>query len=276
MFYRVDFCCDDRDELQRLLNERYQYGDEPATKITHRNRLNLFYLLMKKLIDQGVITSFRSAIDIGCNQGVFSKIISDFGFQNVIGIDIEAGLIQSDNDRFASDTSGKRLAFKLLSAESLNVTEQYDFILCTEVIEHCSKPDKVVANIKAALAPNGVAVITLPNLLSIPYLWVFLAHWFRRKPIDPVTRQHLSYPCYRSLGLFRDKRVKIIKTAGSNLIFTYATVRHTCKKPFFQTLNKLDFYLSKAWPLKYFAQSFFIVLKKPADVSCPVQSVHTC
>jgi len=263
MFYKVDFRCDDRDELQRLLNERYQYADnEPAGKIAHRNRLNLFYVVMSELIDKGHITSFNSAIDIGCNQGAHSKIISDFGFRYVLGVDIDAAMIQGDNECFGRADDGKCIEFKVLSGEDVIAVEQYDFILCTEVIEHCSNPQKVVNNIKAALAPGGVVVITLPNLVSLPYIWVLLTHKLRRKPLDPVMRQHLSYPFWRSYWLFRDKRLRVIKTAGSNLTLTYSSVRYIYGKRYFEALNKVEFCLARLWPLKYFAQAFFLVIKK--------------
>lgn len=56
---------------------------------------------MEKLIEQKVIDSFDSALDIGCNSGAYSKIISDFGFRYVLGIDIVDEKIEKVNGFFS-------------------------------------------------------------------------------------------------------------------------------------------------------------------------------
>ena len=93
MFYRVDFRCDDRDPLQRQLDELYGYRDDPETRVLHRLRLNLFVGLLRDLIAGRVVTRLGAALDIGCNAGVYSRILSDFGFRRVDGIDIDAAQI---------------------------------------------------------------------------------------------------------------------------------------------------------------------------------------
>ena len=93
MYYRVSFRCDDRDPLQMELDRLYDYADDIETRVLHRLRLNLFFQLLRELIDRRVVTRFESALDVGCNAGVYSKILSDFGFRRVDGIDIDEGHI---------------------------------------------------------------------------------------------------------------------------------------------------------------------------------------
>src|SRR5213083_142792 len=101
MFYRVDFRCDDRDPLQQKLDELYDYRHDVETRVLHRGRLNLFYLLMRELIERGVVTRLGSALDIGCNAGVYSTILSDYGFARVEGIDIDAEQVRRAIAAFA-------------------------------------------------------------------------------------------------------------------------------------------------------------------------------
>lgn len=261
MFYTIDFACDDEEELQSKLNYLYNYKDDIATKVLHRNRINLFCILLKELSEQNAIDSFDRAIDIGCGSGIYSKIISDFGFGHVLGIDIADGAIEKANAFFASHENKKVLEFKKLSAENIDTDKKYNFVLCTEVIEHTNNPTKVIKNIKAILAPKGIAVISLPNRISLPYVFTLLVYKIRKKQIGKLLEQHLSYPFYRSIKLFRDKNLRIIETSGTNLIFNSIILRFLYKKRIFPTINKINFHLSRLLALKYLTQFFFIVLK---------------
>ena len=260
-FYRIDFACDDGEELQSKLNVLYDYKDDVCTKVLHRNRLNLFCLLMGSLIEGRVIESFDSAIDIGCNSGVYSKIISDFGFKQVLGIDISGEMIERANESFAFADGERVLEYKILDAENMDTTRKFDFVLCTEVIEHANRPERVIRNVKDILAPRGVAIITLPNRISFAYLTFLLSLKIKRRPIDESIRQHLNYPFYRSIELFSDERLRIVKISGTNLILDGVLLRLLYPTRVFSVVNKLDFHLSRLWPLFYLTQFLFIVLK---------------
>lgn len=260
--YKIDFNCSDEDALQNKLNYLYLYKNDICTKILHRNRLNRFYMLLRQLISNNVIESFDSAIDIGCNAGVYSKIISDFGYKKVVGIDIDYDYIEKANDSFAFDHSGKVLNYELMNAENLTADTKYDFILCTEVIEHTENPQKVVENIINILNSKGIAVITLPNRISLPYFAYVIIHKLKQKPMNKELLQHISYPFYKSLKLFQNSDLEIIQTTGTNLMLNGLLLRWLYNTPLFTIINQADFYLSRLWPFKYFTQFFFIVLKK--------------
>jgi len=120
----------------------------------------------------------------------------------------------------------------------------------------------VVENIKCILAPGGVAIITLPNSISLPSILTFLYYKIRNKEMDKIMEQHLNYPFYKSVRIFRDDNFRLIETSGTNLIFKNSPfLRLLYKTPIFATVNKINFYLSILWPLKYFSQFFFIVIK---------------
>lgn len=115
-----------------------------------------------------MITNFDSAIDIGCNCGIYSKLISDFGFKEVRGIDIDQPLLDIANKNVAVNSGDKKIVFENFNAENLAGDGLYDFILCTEVIEHTKDPDKVIANIKRILKPRSCSDHTSEcNVLSL-------------------------------------------------------------------------------------------------------------
>jgi 2-polyprenyl-3-methyl-5-hydroxy-6-metoxy-1,4-benzoquinol methylase len=261
-FYRIDFAVDDADALQRALNGLYRYEDDVVTKVLHRSRLNLVHVLTRELAASGVIRRRDSAVDIGCNAGAYCKMLSDAGFRHVLGIDLDARAIRMAEARFGHANGHGSIRFEVQDAERLDTTRRYDLVLCTEVVEHTAHPERVVEQIKRAIAPGGVAVVSMPNRMSLPYLVIYVFHRLRWRRLDPSVAAHLGYPFYRTLRLFSDGRTTIVRTDGANLLFDPLTVRVVSRLPGFTVLNRLNFRLARLWPLKYFAQFFFVVLKR--------------
>ena len=259
--YTIDFACDDRDPLQQTLNELYQYQDDLVTKVLHRCRLNLLSILVRDLAARGEITSFESAIDIGCNAGIYCRMLSDFGFRYVLGIDITDEVIHRAQASFGSKSPGAVVEFRLQNAESLDVERKFDFVLCTEVIEHTDDAGRVIENIKDVISPNGLGIISLPNRISLPYQMKWLAHRLRQK-VDEEFERHLNYPFYRSIRLFQGKSTHLIATDGTNLIWNRPLLRWLYGTWVFRAVNVIDFNASRLWPLKYLAQHFYLVVRK--------------
>lgn len=238
------------------LNKVHDYKNK-ALQNLHKMRLYSFVEVVQKLIDTGVITRFDSAIDIGSNRGIYSKLISEFGFKKVKGIDIEESYVELAKANFESHTPGAEIHYFTENAENINREEKYDFILCTEVIEHTANQEKMIENFKYILNKGGVAVITLPNVISLPYILTWISYKLHRRPFNQEMKDHLSYPFYKTINLFKNKPHKLIQTSGTNLFYWH----FLHKFPGFNTLNKFNYNLGKLWPFKFFNQFFYIVIK---------------
>jgi len=263
MFYRPEYRDDDQDPLQQELNRLYDYGQDLETRILHRSRLNLFHHLMHDLIREAVVRRFDRALDIGCNAGGYSRMLSDFGFREVDGLDIETELIARAVATFASDAPGATRHFRVENAEELQADSRYDFVLCTEVIEHTARPGLVIDNLCRALAPGGIAVVTLPNAFSLPFGKAALKYRLQGRHDDPVFEDHLRYPFWRARGLFAGSGLRLLRTTGTNLVFDATTLRLLHRTPLFVPINRVQFALARHWPLKYVAQFFFMVWQRP-------------
>lgn len=263
MFYHSDFRCDDRDPLQQELDRLYSYAADTETRVLHRSRMNLFDGLMKGLLRDGTLPRRDRALDIGCNAGGYSKMISDFGFREVDGFDIEPDLVARAVAAFASDTPGATIRFRVDNAEELAAREEYDFVLCTEVIEHTARPERVIGNLSLALRPGGIAVVTLPNAFSFPFAKAALKYRLQRRHDDPVFEDHLRYPFWRSMRLFQRYGLHRLHTTGTNLFFDATTLRLLFRTPLFVPANRCQFALARHWPFKYVSQFFFTVWRKP-------------
>jgi SAM-dependent methyltransferase len=261
--YRPGYGCSGKDPLQRALNQLYDYANDQETKVLHRSRLNLFHRLMSGSLGRRFTRRGR-ALDLGCNAGYYSKMISDFGFEDVLGIDIEPPFVERAQRTFGSDAPGRTRRFVVGNAEELGETDAFDFILCTEVIEHTQHPDRVIANVARALRPGAIALVTLPNRVSLPYEWAVWTHRLKGIPYDPVLRDHLSWPFMRARRLLEPFGCVRVGTAGTNVILLGPLIEAAYGKPGFAALHRLDGQLSRLGPLKFVSQFFFTVWSKPA------------
>ena len=150
-FYRVDFAISDQDDVQVMLNRLYGYERDITTKVNHRNRLNLIVLLLEELARRGELTRFDSALDVGCSAGACSRILSDFGFRFVLGIDTCSAAVAVAERTFAFKDERFQLEYRTADAETTDFGHLFDFVLCTEVIEHAKRPERVIQNIKNVL-----------------------------------------------------------------------------------------------------------------------------
>ncbi len=262
MDYTIDFAADDREPLQRELNALYQYADDLPTRVLHRARLNLFVLLTQQLVERGVMRQFDSALDIGCNAGFYSHLISGLGFRHVLGIDVVPGMIETATRRFASAKPGAQVEFKLMAAEDLAPTPGVDFLLCTEVIEHTQAPDRVVELIRSILNPGGVAIVSLPNRLSLPYLTAWAAHRLKRSPHNEDFERHLEFPCTRTLRLFAGADRHVVASSGTNLMWDGRLLRWLHGTPLFPGINRAQFELGRRAPFKFATQFFYVVIRR--------------
>ncbi len=237
----------------------YKFYNYKSTQLghMHRMRIYLFMELMDELIANKTITNFDSAIDVGCNTGLYSKILSEYGFRKVVGIDIESEYVEIAKKHFSAEGNDRTLTYKVLNAEEIDTSEQFDFILCTEVIEHTGNQAKTIENLNKILKKGGVAVITLPNVVSYPYLLTWLSYKLHGRKFNKEMQDHLSYPFYKSINLFKNKPYKVIKTTGTNLFYWH----FLHKIPGFNRLNILNYKLGRLWPFKFFTQYFYVVLK---------------
>jgi SAM-dependent methyltransferase len=101
-------------------------------------------------------------LDIGCGAGVIGRYLGrSLNAEAIYGLDV--------SERLASVArkQGCLAAVANLDASHLPFKdESMDAIFCGEVIEHLIDPDHLLDEIGRALKPEGVCVITTPNLAS--------------------------------------------------------------------------------------------------------------
>lgn len=123
--------------------------------------------------------SAMRVLDVGCGKGIFLR---DFvrGLEQrwnvktsrATGVD----LVRSPNDCFTEissdfeflqhDTDGNALPFP---------DGSFDFICCNHVLEHVFETEKLVREFRRVIAPNGLCIISVPNIAAWVNRIMFLA-----------------------------------------------------------------------------------------------------
>lgn len=113
---------------------------------------------IESCLQQGIPAQGR-VLDVGCGNGVISRHLGQFGY-DVLGIDIS----QKTIDVARSKNKLPNVRFEAISAEALKAQgQQYDAVICSEVLEHLDQPGILLETIAAALKPEGMLIVTVPN-----------------------------------------------------------------------------------------------------------------
>ena len=99
-------------------------------------------------------------LDVGCGGGSLGKILTASGH-------LVDGITISDEEyNLASELLNNVYLYNLetgLPNEMLH--SQYDYVICSHVLEHIVYPDKLLKDIYEVLKPGGILVVALPNLM---------------------------------------------------------------------------------------------------------------
>jgi len=118
----------------------------------------------------GVVTSALPvrgrALDLGAGPGAMGERLRSLGF-DVLSVDRNSAAYQGQQAFLIQDLNEPHFA----DAIGLN---SFDLIVAVEVIEHVESPLNFLRNIARLLAPSGCAVVTTPNVDSLPARLRFL------------------------------------------------------------------------------------------------------
>ncbi|MCP4157162.1 MAG: class I SAM-dependent methyltransferase [bacterium] len=103
----------------------------------------------------------RKVLDLGCGTGYGSTFLASFGAAEVVGADIAEEAVDYASKyhkhpaaRFILLTDDKTLPFE---------DGSFDFVFCSQVIEHIENPESLLKEFLRVLNPGGFALVTTPN-----------------------------------------------------------------------------------------------------------------
>jgi ubiquinone/menaquinone biosynthesis C-methylase UbiE len=101
-------------------------------------------------------------VDVGCREGPIGRLLADEN--DLIGVDVSPGNMLTGQPN-ALDAGYRQLL--LADAHNLPLADgQADIILATDILEHVTAPEALMAEFARVLKDGGQLLITVPNLVS--------------------------------------------------------------------------------------------------------------
>lgn len=129
------------------------------------NDYNFTYFLTIKLINR-VFSYLKkkeiTVLDLGCGVGAIDFYLAKKGHK-ILGVDIseEAVSIANAYKDFANIKSAN---FEVNDVTSYTAKKNFDFVICSEVIEHVKDEHKLLTTIYNSLKKNGYLLLTTPSI----------------------------------------------------------------------------------------------------------------
>jgi SAM-dependent methyltransferase len=133
----------------------YQYDDLLAR--SHDLYANTKYEIILQWLEKPPPMRILNA---GCGSGDLSFLLARAGHR-VHGIDPAAEYIELAR-RFAVELEATLCTFEVSSIESLTLTEKYDCVIATDVLEHIGDDRGAAALLASFVKPGGTLIITVP------------------------------------------------------------------------------------------------------------------
>lgn len=193
--------------------ERKDYGKLVAIKARANSKLEnrdikALNFLCGKLI-----------LDVGCGSGVLSSHIQKNLNAKVIGVDFSPAALKVAKSKGIE-------CYKIDIEEGLpdKWKDKFDSVIISEVLEHIFDTDFVIEQIKKVLKPDGILVLTIPNICRLPYRGLMMFGYAPRFAVEyratGKEAGHIrAFDIHRIKNLLEDHKFKIEKINGDVVNF---------------------------------------------------------
>jgi 2-polyprenyl-3-methyl-5-hydroxy-6-metoxy-1,4-benzoquinol methylase len=109
------------------------------------------------------VPDIERALEVGPGSGVYLSALCS-RFRKAVAIDVEQTHIAALQETFAHLANLELLMDDLCHREW---QQQFDLVLCSEVIEHVASPSKFMTGLANAVRPGGVLILSTPQQWSL-------------------------------------------------------------------------------------------------------------
>ncbi|MBI5443946.1 MAG: class I SAM-dependent methyltransferase [Deltaproteobacteria bacterium] len=156
----------------------------------HTRALEALVSTAGRLFDESLVHREWAFLDIGCGIGGNLVVLRRNGIRSAFGFDLVAALV-------ASASKGQGLE-NLAVANAASIpfkTGTLDVCLLYNVIEHCSRPKELLAEIRRVLRPGGLLYMDTPNGRSVGdriFRWGGRLVYGRTSHVQSFTRRSIE------------------------------------------------------------------------------------
>lgn len=138
-------------------------------------------------IQKDALEPFR-VLDIGCGCGsTLLEIKNQYKNAEIYGVEI--------------DPAPARIAASIATVYNIDIEqedlplsdEKFDYILCSDVLEHLKDPWTVVRELRKKLTNNGILIASIPNIMHISVIMELIAGSFNYTDAGILDKTHLRF-----------------------------------------------------------------------------------
>lgn len=119
--------------------------------------------IRKKLKSYSKIYKPEKILDAGSGFGQYTYRLSRmFPNAEILAVDLKQEQVE-DCNRFFKKLGNNKVKFEAGDLTLLNKTEEFELVLCVDVMEHIEEDEKVFSNLCAAMKPGGWLLISTPS-----------------------------------------------------------------------------------------------------------------
>lgn len=175
----------------------------------------------------------KQVLEVGCGRGFYLYCLTKFKFiQTIYGIDLNHEVLKA---------AKKNLNHKKIKLTRANIyklpckNQQFDLIICSEVLEHLQDDFKAMRELKRILKPKGKLIITVPHL-NFPFFWDPLNYLLIK-----LFNKHINKSIWWLAGIWADHE----------RLYSKATLLNLLNKTGFKT-NAFRYSTHYCWPFMHF------------------------
>ncbi|MDD5569334.1 MAG: methyltransferase domain-containing protein [Candidatus Pacebacteria bacterium] len=200
-------------------------------------------------------------LDAGCGDGINQVFLTTLKNATIYACDYNPLRIERAKKAFPKTTFYEH---DLTKAIDWGLT--FDFILCSQVLEHIKQDELVLKNIRKVLNPNGILILGVPNEGC-------LFGQLRNKVFEPSISKTTDHINFYTMALCRQK----IKSAGFSIIKVFY------ENFFFPTQRILSLFTSNVLGFNFVnvlnriipsqTGGFYFILQSASDQQMPVEQL---
>jgi methionine biosynthesis protein MetW len=150
-------------------------------------------------------------LELGCASGYIGRLLIETKGCRVTGVEVDPNAAREarENGLTVIEGSLEDISFRN------SITQRFDVVLATDVLEHLRDPASVLDDFKRWLAPGGRAIIAVPNIATWPIReQLFFRGDFEYQESGILDRTHVHFFTWNTLHkLVRDQRWSVLDSA---------------------------------------------------------------